>query len=79
MERIKENVIDDFHNMIINSWTYDKMTKLEKETWIKVLKHVEVTKCLRGTYEARWSILQAVYHSYLLGLGYTDFNWREEV
>lgn len=54
------------------------MTDTEKHRWSEVLNNVRTDNCLKGTYNQRWDILQAIYHSYLIGLGYTDFNWREE-
>ena len=77
MEKDKDSVIIDFNNMILKSWTYEKMNREEKENWNKVLTNVRIEKCLRGSYYARWNILQAIYHAYLIGLGHTDFNWRE--
>lgn len=77
MEKDKDNVIVDFNNMILESWTYAKMNREEKENWNKVLTDIRTEKCLRGSYYARWDILQAIYHAYLIGLGYNSFNWRE--
>lgn len=77
MEKDKDNVIIDFNNMILESWTYAKMNNEEKENWNKVLTDIRLKECLRGSYYARWDILQAIYHTYLIGLGYTNFNWRE--
>ena len=73
----KENVITDFNNMIINSWTYLKLTKEEKDNWNKVLMDYRTKKCLKGTYNARWEILQAIYGTYLITLGYNGFEWRD--
>ena len=74
----KENAIILFNEMIENSWTYGKMTQEEKEKWHDILKHVEITKDLQGNYLQRWKSLNLIYHSYLIGIGYTDFNWREQ-
>ena len=77
MERIKENVIEDYQKMIYNSWTYGKMTAQERHQWAEVLDHLKITNVLKGTYNQRWETLQAIYHSFLLALNYT-WNWREE-
>lgn len=74
----KDNVIFDFNEMIKNSWTYDKMTQKEKETWESVLTSVRTNNALKGNYNQRWSILQAIYGAYLYGIGYSDFSWRED-
>ena len=73
----KDNVLYDFNDMIKNSWTYEKMTEDEQNNWFeKVVNNVRTEKCLKGTYIQRWEILQAMYNAYLVGIGYTDFNWR---
>ena len=74
----KNNVIDDYNKMIVNSWTYEKMTHEERDRWYDILRHIKITKCLRGNYDSRWDILNAIYHSYLIGIGYTNFDWRDE-
>lgn len=78
MEKIKENVICDFWEMIENSWTFGKMNKEEKNRLVEVLDGVIVRDSLKGAYNQRWKILQAVYNSFLIGLGYDGMNWREE-
>lgn len=77
MTRIKENVINDFQQMIYNSWTYGKMTPQEKHQWAEVLDHLKIVNVLKGTYNQRWETLQAIYHSFLLALNY-NCNWREK-
>ena len=49
-----------------------------RPTLIDVLNDVRTQEALKGTYYNRWHILQAIYHSYLIGIGYTDFNWRDK-
>ena len=75
----KDNAMYDFNTMIQKSWTYNRMTTEEKKRWIEVLNDVRCDKCLKGTYKHRWDILQAMYSAYLIGLGYDNFNWREEM
>lgn len=77
MEKRKENVINDFQQMINKSWTYGKMTPQETHQWAEVLDHLKITDVLKGTYKQRWETLQAIYHAFLLALNYT-WNWREE-
>lgn len=74
----KELAVYDFKEMTQNSWTYAKMTDKEKENWEMLLTHTRVSTCLKGNYDSRWGILQAIYHTYLIGIGYTDFNWRND-
>lgn len=78
MEKNKEMVLSDFIVMIKNSWTYDKMTYKEKDRLLEMLDSHMTRKALKGTYDNRWSVLQAIYHAYLIGIGYDNFNWRED-
>ena len=77
IEKTKENAIILFDEMIKQSWTYAKMTKEEQEKWLQVLYDTSRTEnCLKGNFYQRWDILNAIYSAYLIGIGYTDFNWR---
>lgn len=79
MRKNKENALNDFYEMIKNSWTYERMTEKEKERLSAVLfLDVHIEKVLKGTYSQRWEILQAIYTTFLNAIGYTDFSWREE-
>ena len=73
----KEKALNNFIEMIQNSWTYGKMTKEEKDKLLELFNHTITKKALKGSYSKRWEILQAVYYSYLIGIGYDNFNWRE--
>lgn len=77
MVKDKNRVMSDFDDMIKNSWTYDKMTKEEKDKWVDVFTSVRTCDAINGTYEQRWKILQAIYGAYLNGIGYDNFSWRE--
>lgn len=79
MRKNKENALNDFYEMIKNSWTYERMTEKEKERLSAVLfLDVRIEKALKGTYSQRWEMLQAIYATFLSAIGYTDFSWREE-
>ena len=77
MEKIKENALEDYIEMIQESWTYDRMNDTEKQQCIDTLRTIRTTSALKGNYYARWNILQAVYGAYLSGLGYNGGSWRE--
>lgn len=66
----------DFMDMIKKSWTYNKMTSEEKKRLHDVFNDIRLSKALKYNHNHKWDILQAVYASYLQGIGYTDFNWR---
>ena len=74
----KENVLQDFKKMIYDSWTYEKLTNFERQQLEKTLESVQLNNVLKGTLKQRWAILQAIYNAFLMGVGYTDFNWRDD-
>lgn len=74
----KEKVFVEFKEMIINSWTYNRMTNEEQNKFFEHLTWERAQKIIKGTYAQRWNILNELYHCYLLGLGYDGFNWREK-
>lgn len=74
----KEKALEYFVEMIKNSWTYDKMTEKEKEKLINLLYDNRVIDALKGNFDNRYKILNAIYGAYLSGIGYNGFNWREE-
>lgn len=77
MEKNKDNILYDFNDMIKYSWTYERMTQTEKDNWNVVLFSTRTANAIKGTYNQRWNILQALYGAYLIGIGYDNFSWRE--
>ena len=76
----KENALVSFLAMICKSWTFERMTQEEKENCINALLWPAEQGIVRGTYDARFYILHAVYAAFLAGLGYTGGgSWREAV
>lgn len=73
----KKQTLTDFKKMIVNSWTYEKMTKEERERLFQMFDSVQTADALKGSYLQRWEVLQALYSSFLLALGYC-WNWREK-
>ena len=73
----KEEVLNKWYAMIKNSWTYEKFTEEERAHLKNVLTSVQVKNILKGTEKQRWNILQAIYYSYLIGLGYDSPTWRQ--
>lgn len=73
----KEHTLDKYKDMINKSWTYDRLTEEEKRKINNILNETRIEKALKGNFKHRWDILQAIYYSFLIGIGYTDFNWRE--
>ena len=73
----KEKALDDFIDMIEQSWTYDRLTKEEKERLNGIFNSARVNNSLIGTYKQRWNTLQAVYYAFLMALDYNPLDWRE--
>ena len=71
----KENAIDEFVDMVRKSWTFGRLTTSERDALFEAFEFAG--RHLRGDFDARWATLQAVYNAFLLGVGYTAFNWRE--
>ena len=77
-EKIKENATQDFLDMIFKSWTWAKMTKEEKDIFIEQINHIRSKEAIKGTYQQRWIVLQALYGMYLQGIGYgNNPKWRD--
>lgn len=76
MNKPKEQANADFIQMTRHSWTYQRMTEQEKAACDQALTSAP-TQDISGTYKQRWSAYNAVYHAFLLGLGYTGPAWRE--
>ena len=77
MERKKEHATHYFMRMIYNSWTYDRMTENERGRLESAIDWADRQGMVKGTFDNRWKVLQAIYNAFLQGIGYTDFNWRE--
>lgn len=73
----KEQVFDDYIEMIKKSWTFGKMTDEEKANCIELFENINKREDITGTYIQRWKSLNAVYSGYLCGLGYKGGNWRD--
>lgn len=66
-----------FCAMIRVSWAYGRMTDAEQTRCIDALRWALDNNAVKGCQKTRWNILHAVFRAFLMGLGYTDGNWRE--
>ena len=73
----KELSYNDFINMIVKSWTFERLSYDEKNRAIDALRHAFDTGAITGNYKHRFEILHAVYYSYLLALDYKPVGWRD--
>jgi hypothetical protein len=77
--KAKESAFGDYIAMIKKSWTYEKMSDSEQAMCMEAFCFANEQGILRGNFNARFSILHAVYHAYLLGLGYAGGgSWRDD-
>ena len=67
----------EYLEMIKQSWTWAKLTEQEKEKFSELLEHPCSAVVIRGNYDQRWEACEALYHTYLEGLGYKPLEWRE--
>ncbi len=67
----------EYLEMIKQSWTWARLTENEKETFSSLLEHPCSAVVIRGNYDQRWEACEALYHTYLEGLGYKPIGWRE--
>lgn len=72
-----DEILEKFIGMIENSWTYAKLTKKERETFYEIFNCGNTKKLMKYDLKYKWDILNNLYHCFLLGLGYTPSNWRE--
>ncbi len=73
-QKSKEHAYSDFIEVIMHSWTWERMTAQERDTFIdRVLEYSKVT----GSYNSRYNQYQNLYSAYLFGLGYSGGEWRE--
>ena len=71
------NIMYNHKKMLEKSWTYEKLTKEEKETFEHIFSSDNLLNILKGTEKQKINILNMIYSSFLAGLGYNGFNWRE--
>lgn len=78
MKKNKENAMKDWIENIKKSWTWEKLTQEERNRFIKLINSYGAKLVVKGSYNDRYLILQALYHSFLTALNYNPTNWREE-
>lgn len=76
MELDKNTATEKAYATIRNSWTYEKLTKEERNTLWDVLDKIVV----KGGFRQRYEQIMNCYTLYLAGLGYfkAPTTWREE-
>ena len=77
MNKNKENAQTDWTDMIVKSWTWEKLTREERNKFGDELNKETTKKIISGTYRQRWEILNALYSMFLEGCGYNGGAWRD--
>ena len=77
MNKNKENAQTDWTDMIVKSWTWEKLTREERKKFGDELNKETTKKIISGTYRQRWEILNALYSMFLEGCGYNGGTWRD--
>ena len=75
----RKNVARDYNeNVLLKSWTYQKLTEEERKSWNNIFEWINNNGPLKNVREkeAVNYLLMTSYHSFLIGLGYKDFKWR---
>ena len=78
MTKNKLDAQADWTSMIIKSWTWERLTTIEKNRFGDEVSKETTQKIISGTYKQRWEILNALYSMFLEGCGYNSSNWREK-
>jgi len=72
MEYTKENAKNRYCAMLKKSWTYAKLTPEEAAAWNNFINPLDI----KGTAKQRYEQIAQLYNAFLLGCGYSGFNWR---
>lgn len=73
MDYMKENAAMRAREIIIQSWTFDRLTPSEAIHWMDFINAVE----LKGTAKQRYEQTMTLYRAFLAGCGYDGPDWRE--
>lgn len=69
------NVVNEyFYNVIMKSWTWDKLTDEERQRFMDM----KVFGRIKGNEKTRIEWLCTIYESYLAALGYESVGWRKD-
>lgn len=76
-EKNKENAALDFYEMIIESWTWARLTDSEQSRFRRMLSDFDCYGRIKGSYDSRFEQCHMIYQSFLEALSYSPFGWRE--
>jgi len=77
--KANESAKESYIEMIKRSWTWNRLTQEERTKFLELLDHPCSSVVIKGTYNQRWEACEALYHTFLAGLGYDadPLEWRE--
>lgn len=75
MKRNKEEAFDYYMKVIKYSWTYQRLTRQERDRLMIGLS--EHRDGLKGDFYQRVGQMAAMYSMFLRGVGYEPTGWRE--
>lgn len=79
MNSIKDfDAVDDYiYNIIVKSWTWERLTTEEKEKFLHSIYLIKQQNHIQGTKKQRQIQIMNFYNFFLDGLGYSWSGWRE--
>lgn len=79
LPKVKENAVLHYIAMIRRSWTFNRMTEQEQTDCMNIFLRANAHERIKGSFDARWEILQNMYDAFLSALGYYHdcMGWRE--
>lgn len=75
----KIKILADMFSSLCKSWTYERMTPGERQKFADLVKWIGNSGPLDNMHtekEIQFLVLTS-YHSFLIGIGYTNSEWRE--
>ena len=78
MVKKKEEALQNYINIIQNSWTFARLTEKEQKQILEVFNRLENLNRLKGSYNQRVEFLNEIYHAFFVALNYQPIGWREK-
>lgn len=72
-DETKNAVYNYFNTVIVNSWTWERLTDDERERFKTCIDFSRIG----GSQQQRVKVLNMVYSAFLHGVGYKPTGWRE--
>lgn len=73
MKITKENAVEQGLEIIINSWTWERLTLDEMDKFLSFV----ASRNIKGTVAQRWDHIFNLFSAFLYGCGYDGPRWRD--